>query len=479
MTEIFKNINLNELKVILAYTGSLITFFTMLVAGKYIRKHKNIYYCINILFIFSFLTTIFAKEWLTFFVAWEMVTIFTALMLLWKNKELSSQYFIIQFFGSSVLLVITLVAMVNGYSEISPINEYWLQNLFILGLAMKSAIIGFHFWLPAVHSLAPVPVSAILSGWVVKLGFIILLKLIPAGNHLLLFSGFLMVFWGGFKALMATDFKVLLAYSTISHLGYIAIGIGSGTIYGYIGSILHIIVHGFAKTGLFLASGNFIKEYGSKCIYEFKNAWYRQKMTVFTIIVSFGSLMGVPFLAGFSSKYLIKYGLSKGGDIFTYILYGASLLTLLYSLRFLYWSIFRDLLKTTVNQIENKVSRHKLNKIEYPVLLLIIIFLLMQRINAKIIIENLGLENFNFNMIKGIIEFSILTLIAIIFLKKIKWLKREQDSHPSLDLLFNNINKGLYKSARFSYNLIYQNFQFQLLWIPLFLVILFLWQFLI
>jgi len=463
---------LNELNIMLAIVGLLITLITMVAVPAHLKLRYKEYYLLNLVYVFSFLVVIFTKDWLVFFVAWEFVTITTSLMLVWKSKGLAGQYFIIQFAGSSMLLFAILMAINNGYSEIIPISEGWLQNLFILGLGMKSAVFGLHFWLPSIYIKSPITFNAISSGWVVKLGFIIMLKIIPQGNQLLLVLGLLMIFYGGIKALKASDFKLLLTYSSISQLGYIAIGIASGTIYGYIGSVLHIIAHGLAKTNLFLACGSFIKEYGSSYIYDFKDAWAKQRFNSLVILLSFASLMGIPLLAGFNSKYLIKYSYNNG-FVITIVLYAASLLTALYALRFLYLAIIKDLMGKTKSSING--STHKLRKVEYLALMFLSVLLLVVGFNAELIVNIVeDINYFKYNFLKGILETTAYLMISIIILWRIDWLKDKKGGLPSLDPLFNKINKCFFQSGRSLYSVIYQDFQYQLLWVPVFMLILFL-----
>ncbi len=469
MLDYLKSSRFDELDLIFALTGFLITMLTILIARTQIKEKVRYYYLINMVFMLSFFVIIFHRNWLIFFIAWELVTLSTALMLLWKSKGLASQYFIVQFVGSSFLLYIILLAIKGGYTEIGQIEDFWLQNLFILGFGMKSAIFGLHFWLPPIYAQAPVIFNAISSGWVAKLGFITLLRLIPEGNYLLLVLGLLMVFYGGFKALLAADYKVLLAYSSISQLGYIAIGIGSGTIYGYLGSILHIIAHALTKTGLFIGSNNLIREYGSRSIYDFRGAWSRQKLTSLSILFGFGSLMGLPLLAGYNGKYLIKYGF-KSELLLTVFLYAGSLLTILYSIRFLYWGIFKDFFRNQHNSRNEPVLLiHKL------VLMAVIFLIVLVGLNAGGIIAVIDEFDFNLNLLIGLLEVTILLLVSLIILKGGNWFKTKYSTPPSLDLFFSRVNKGFYNGGRYLYNLLYQEFQYQLLLIPLFLLFLFLW----
>ncbi len=516
---------IEHLNIIMAVTGLLITFLTMMTARTHIKTRQKEYYLLNVIFMISFLVIIFTKDWIVFIIAWEMVTVSTALMLLWKSRGLTGQYLIIQFLGSSFLICTILVAINNGYTEIMPINEFWLQSLFIIGLGMKSAIFGLHFWLPAVHSQAPAPVSAVLSGWVVKLGFIMYLKLIPGGNILLLIFGILMVFYGGIKALLASDYKVLLAYSSISQLGFIAIGIGSGTVFGYLGSIFHIIAHSLAKTSLFIGSGYLTGLYESRNIYEFKEAWKRPKLINLSILTGFGSLMGAPLLAGFNSKYLIKssfYGEQafnikttmplwmnslfvkkyiifsvSDGELITIILYGLSLLTGLYSIRFLYWGLFKGLRKDGISLVGSLIQNirdyntgnyntdnhnkgdhsianriHRIGKLDSLVLAIPIILIVLLAFYTTPLLNTIMKVDLNFDLLQGFTEFTVTLILTIVILKYSRWFKTSNKKLPSLDRIFNNVNKYSHKSARYLYNALYQDFQYQLLWIPIFIVFL-------
>lgn len=464
---------IDSLNHLFAATGLVVTFLSILSIRANIEQRRLEYFLTNIVYIISFLVVIYSRNWLVFFIGWEMVTVSTTLMLLWRSRGLAGQYFIVQFLGSSILLYVVLVAQKAGYSEIILIKEIWLQNLLILGLGMKSALFGFHFWLPPIHSQAPAPVSAILSGWVVKLGLITMLKLIPGGNSLLLILGVLMIFYGGIRALRSSNYKVLLANSSISQLGYIAIGIGSGTVYGHLGSILYIIAHGLAKTGLFVGSGYLIRETGSRSIYQFREIWKKQRLLSVSILAGFSSLIGIPLFIGYNAKYLVKYGL-KGELFFTILLYAAGLLTWLYGLRFLYWGIFKDLLEKKRN-MDSLKQNYSLDRADRLLLSIVVVLLLMGGLSSGVLTSLISEKVFEYHLIEGLMENIIYVFISVLLLKKAGWYKTKDNEVPSLDSLFNRINKGLYNLGRNLYNWIYQDFQYQLLWLPLFLLILFLW----
>ncbi|MFP4661123.1 MAG: complex I subunit 5 family protein [Halanaerobiales bacterium] len=475
----------DQLNIILVITGMIITLLTLFTARLHLDKGLKKFYLLSVFYVISFILIIFTRDWLVFFVAWEMVTVTTSLMLLWKDKGLSAQYLIIQFAGSSILLFAILMSVRQGYTGIEFVEEFWLQILLIIGLGTKSALFGLHFWLPSIYLQAPVTFNAISSGWVVKLGFIIMARLIQNGNSLLLILGFIMIFYGGIKALSTVDLKLILSYSSISQLGYIALGIGAGTIYGYTGSILHIILHGLIKTGLFLSAGYIINKYGSSLISKIKNLWYRSKGISLFMIFCFLALSGVPFLAVFYSKYLIKYGLQDGW-LFTYLLYTGSLLTVMYSIRSIYFMFLKD-----SNSEDHDVEKEgKVNKeirfnrdvdgsyspasVEYLVFISITVVLLTIGLYPGFITNSIQQNmSMDYNYLKGLMEILVFAAITIIVMKRINWMQDVSIKNPSLDPFFNKVNKIVYNGSRYLYMAIYKDFQYQLLYITLLMFVLF------
>ncbi|MFW5985904.1 MAG: proton-conducting transporter membrane subunit, partial [Halanaerobiales bacterium] len=351
---------------------------------------------------------------------------------------------------------------------------------------------GLHFWLVPVHSIAPSPVSAILSGWVVKLGFITYLKLMPGGNTLLLYLGILMIFYGGIKALLASDYKVLLAFSSISQLGYIAVGIGGGTVLGYTGAIFHIIAHGLAKTTLFSGSGYWIKEFATRSIYRFKSV-QRQRVNFYATIISLLSLMGVPLFLGYSSKYLLKHGF-EGQKIFILLFHVAGVLTVMYGLRFIKWGLVG---RGKRQEAESSYSPVGFEKIAF---ILPAFLLVGGGVLTQLYPDLFGRHIHSFHLANGLITSTVYFLLATIILSGLDWIKAAEKSPPSLDkylrrtyeifyaissrsrefdtdLFFESFLYGkIYNLSRSLYNIVFTGFQNQLLWIPLFLLLLLLWN---
>ena len=457
--------------------GILLMLLIGTYASRYYQVQRNLFYLLLAFFTLSFGVVIYTTDWIYFLIAWEGITIITTAMILLAERRLAAQYFLIQFVGSNILYFAIIMALGEGYSNIVPLEEPWLQMLFILGLGTKSALLGLHFWLPPVHSRAHAPVSALLSGWSVNVGFVMMLRLLPEGNNILFFIGLAMIFYGGAMAFFSTDYKVLLAYSTLSQLGYIALGIGSGTLLGQIGAVLHMVVHGIAKTTLFLGSGLWEKECNGRIIYRFERAFYRHPVNAVSTIAGFSSLMGMVFLAGFHTKNLIKHGTE---DIYAtgFLLYGATLITVLYAMRFLWWGILKDMvMKSVQNRREKITCTYPPSVSEHVPLIIGTALLLAFGIYPPLMYMFLQLEDPGIVILwwPTMIENILFLVVGIALLALTEGLFFPLKPVPSLNRMLGLVITISQKVSNSIFQLLFPSFQYQLLWIPLIILFLLLW----
>jgi len=409
---ISSNFSINKINSLFLITGLLVTFFTLVSNWRKIKNYRAIFLTITVIFIMSFSLIITTKNWFVFVLGWELATLTTTLMLFWDNKNIAWEYFVIQFVGGSFLIFTVLTAYTNGYQVIGAVEEVWLQLMFIIGLGVKSAIIGLHSWLPYIYKQSSTGFRAISSALVAKLGYISLLKIITNGNRLLLYLGLIMIFYGGIKALAEKNYKLILAYSSISQFGFIALAIGSGNIYGYYGAVIQIIAHALAKSTLFNGAGNWIKEFKSTSIFDFKYCTVRQKITTFSTLLSFLSLMAFPFFIGYNSKDLIKYSLSSI-PIFEFLLHLGSILTAAYSLKILWLVIFKDLKRSKLNFKTETKDFYSVTIWEQLSLLLPALSLIILSVSINTYLDHF----FNFNYKTGLLTslIYIVTAYLIIF----------------------------------------------------------------
>jgi multicomponent Na+:H+ antiporter subunit D len=176
-----------------------------------------------------------------------------------------------------------------------------------------------HLWLPDAHSSAPSPSSAVLSALVVKVYIIAFLKILFIAfgleifhetfiRHLILVLSVIAMLSGSFFAFVQIELKRRLAYSTVAQVGYIFLGIGLGTPWGLAAGLLHIIVHAFMKSCLFLCAGAIYYQTGIKHVNEFSGMGYKMPITMGAFTIASFSMVGIPMFGGFISKYGLALG---------------------------------------------------------------------------------------------------------------------------------------------------------------------------
>lgn len=196
------------------------------------------------------------------------------------------------------------------------------MGLMTAGLLLKSALFPLHFWLPPAHSTAPAPVSALLSGLVVKASFFILLRLwldvFPPPDvllsQLLGLLGAIAVIWGGVQALCQTRLKMLIAYSTVAQLGYLFIAFSLATVMAWKAVIYLLISHALAKSAMFLVAGN-LQLYGKHDqISHLDRVAQRLPMSTAAFALAGVSIMGLPPSGGFIGKWVLLESAFRSGQ---------------------------------------------------------------------------------------------------------------------------------------------------------------------
>ena len=225
--------------------------------------------------------------------------------------------------------------------------------LFIAGIA-KAAIMPLHGWLPAAM-VAPTPVSALLHAvCVVKIGVFSILRVIffifgpdlmkdlGLGAPLAYFVSFTII-TASFIALSKDNLKERLAYSTISQLSYIVLGASLLTPSARVGGIIHIANHAFAKITLFFCAGSIYASSRKTNVSELNGIGRKMPWTMASFAIASLSLIGIPPLAGFSSKWYLALGSAEAGDflILSFILIG-SILNAAYFLPVVYKAFFEE-----------------------------------------------------------------------------------------------------------------------------------------
>src|SRR2546428_5683218 len=209
-------------------------------------------------------------------------------------------------------------------SKLDPTVQLWLFLAFAAAFVVKVPFVPFHSWLPDAYSEAPAPVTAMLAGAMSKTGaygFLRLcLPLFPSAAHALapLFSTLAVVsiLYCALLALVQTDLKRLLGYSSISHLGVVMLGMFAFNIQGIEGSVLQMVNHGITTTALFLIVGFIEVRTGTRNIINFGGMARRVPILATVMLIAVLSALGLPGLNNFAGEFLTLLGAFRSNAVF-------------------------------------------------------------------------------------------------------------------------------------------------------------------
>ncbi|MBN1540649.1 NADH/ubiquinone/plastoquinone (complex I) [candidate division KSB1 bacterium] len=265
-----------------------------------------------------------------------------------EEYEASFKYAVMGGLSSSIILIgiaftysatssLTLARIAEVLPTVDPRLVLWIGALFLAGFGLKAASMPFHAWLPDAHSSAPAPISSMLSGVLIKaLGVYVLFRLFfnvfgaPAiFMQLLLVLGALSIVLGVFLAIGQWDLKRLLAYHSISQIGYILLGMGLATPLGILGAVFHLLNHALFKSLLFYNAGAVEMVLGTRNLRKMGKLAKLLPVTSGTSMVASLSISGIPPFNGFFSKLIIIIAaIQAGHPIFAFWAVLGSLLTL-------------------------------------------------------------------------------------------------------------------------------------------------------
>ncbi len=238
--------------------------------------------------------------------------------------EASFKYAVMASVSSSLILMaiavvysatstLTMASISVALSSVGPGMKIWIGALFLAGYGLKAAIMPFHAWLPDAHSSAPAPISSMLSGVLIKtLGVYVLVRIfyniLGAPQIFLttfLILGTLSILLGVILAVGQWDLKRLLAYSSISQVGYILLGIGLNTPLGVAGALFHLLNHALFKSLLFYNAGTLEIGLGTRDLRKMGNITRLLPITAHSSMAGSLAISGIPPFNGFFSKLVI------------------------------------------------------------------------------------------------------------------------------------------------------------------------------
>ena len=358
------NLVLDGLSSLLLLIISVVSAAAMLFSTRYMEQYtaKPKYLCLFLLMVAGMNGVVLSGDIFNLFVFLEIASIASYALVGFgcehEELEASFKYMVL----GSVASMFILFAVALVYGNTGSLNMAYISKaitdaglnvglafamaLFIAGFGLKAALVPFHAWLPDAHPSAPAPISAMLSGVLIKaLGVYALVRVLfnvfgisVSLGWVLVTLGVLSMVVGVFLAVGQWDFKRLLAYHSISQMGYVVLGIGLGALIlakgqnvawaslAILGGLFHLANHAVFKSLLFLTSGSVQMSTGTRQLKELGGLAQKLPYTRATCAIASASIAGIPPFNGFWSKLLLVIAAVQAG------FFGLAVITVIVSL---------------------------------------------------------------------------------------------------------------------------------------------------
>ena len=335
---------------------------------QYVNHHMGLYFALYLTFSMGMLGTVLATNLIEFYVFFELMLVPSFFLLAFygygERKRIALMFFFWTHVGAVVLLLGLLAMGLFAGSfdydtvmqNVDKIPDQWIVLIvfaLVIGLGVKLAAFALHIWLPYAHSEAPTPISALLSPAMIGIGAYGLLRLwleLLVGDYsqysiYINLWGLATMIYGGAMAMMQDDIKRVLAYSSISQMGYILFGIGSESVLGITGATFMYVTHGLGKAILFMMAGSIILQTGTRSMSKLGGLAGRMPYTAVIAMIGALTIMGIPPTSGFMGEWILFNGVLQSGlensDTLRIVAFGLGILATVLSAAYILWMYMR------------------------------------------------------------------------------------------------------------------------------------------
>jgi NADH-quinone oxidoreductase subunit M len=403
-------LGIDGISLLLILLTTFLTVICVLCSWKAIEDKVKEYYITFLLLETAMIGTLCSLDLVLFYIFWELMLIPMYLLIgIWggPNRIYAAIKFFLFTMAGSVLMLIAILALYFTYNDaagfhtfnvlelykanIPLVKQYWLFAAFALSFAIKVPMFPFHTWLPDAHTEAPTAGSVILAGVLLKMGVYGFLRfavpLFPnaafAAVPLISTLAVIGIIYGAIVSMMQPDLKRLIAFSSVSHLGYIMLGIFAFNMQGVEGAIYQMLNHGISTGGLFLIVGMLYERRHTRMIADFGGlAKVMPVFATFFMIITLSSI-ALPGTNGFVGEFLILLGAFKANKVFGVLATTGVILGAVYMLWMLQRVIFGVITKDENRNLKD------LGKREVLILVAIVFFIILMGVYPKMFFKKM------------------------------------------------------------------------------------------
>ncbi|MFW6287313.1 MAG: complex I subunit 5 family protein [bacterium] len=356
-------LELDSLGLFFSTLVSLIMFLIIIYSIGFIGHHEGKYYVLIFLLMAAMQGAVLTGDIFNLYVFIELITITSAALVSFRRNreaaEAAFKYLLYGVIGGLFFLIgvfliyynlgtLNMEIIASSFNQINSMMQGTIIVFFMTSILIKLGVFPLHFWRPKAYSTSPDPVSALLSGILVKVYICLFIRLfwqisdfallnISSLRYFLFYLSLISSAIGHLLAFREDDIKRMLAFSSIGHIGLILAAFILNTPSGFYGGMLHVISHLVMKTTLFIIVGYLLQYTESRHIADFNGVAYKNHWIFASFIIAAFAMVGIPPLPGFFSKYfMIKAFVESGHYLAGILVLFLSIISLFYYLRYIF-----------------------------------------------------------------------------------------------------------------------------------------------